>query len=77
LTFDNQYYLSLLKKPWENKADEMASMIGLPSDRVLSDDPTCRPYIERYASDQDAFHADFKAAYLKLTSLGVQWREDV
>lgn len=77
LTFDNQYYSSLLDKPWENKADDMAVMIGLPSDHVLPDDPTCRPYIERYANDQDAFHEDFKAAYLKLTSLGAQWRADV
>lgn len=73
VTFDNAYYSSLLKKPWENKGDSMAAMIGLPSDHVLPDDPTCRPIIERYAADQSAFHADFAQAYVKLTSLGAQW----
>ena len=51
----------------------MAAMVGIPTDRVLPDDPTCRPIIERYAADQAAFNADFAAAYLKLTSMGVQW----
>ena len=71
LTFDNVYYTALLKKPWENKKDKMASMIGIPSDHVLPDDPTCRPIIEKYALDQGIFHRDFADAYLKLTSLGV------
>ncbi|EFJ46823.1 L-ascorbate peroxidase, partial [Volvox carteri f. nagariensis] len=69
--FDNEYYRALLRRPWTNPNDSMASMIGLPSDHVLPDDPECLPYIERYAEDQDAFFADFAAAYVKLTSLGV------
>ena len=28
VTFDNTYYKSLLSKPWENKNDSMAAMIG-------------------------------------------------
>lgn len=71
LTFDNVYYTALLKKPWENKKDAMAAMIGIPSDHVLPDDPTCRPIIEKYAADQAAFRKDFAAAFLKLTSLGI------
>jgi len=71
LTFDNSYYSSLLKKPWENKADKMASMIGLASDRVLPDDPTCRPIIESFAADQSLFYDAFTEAYIKLTNLGV------
>ncbi|GIL88238.1 hypothetical protein Vretifemale_16186 [Volvox reticuliferus] len=69
--FDNEYYLALLRRPWNNPNDSMASMIGLPSDHVLPDDPECLPYIQRYAEDQDAFFADFSKAYIKLTSLGV------
>ena len=46
---------------------------GLPSDRVLPDDPTCRPIIERYAADQQAFFNDFAAAYVRLTMLGARW----
>lgn len=72
-TFDNEYYKSLLRKPWNNKSDKMASMIGLASDHVIPDDPTCKPIIERYAADQGLFWSDFAAAYLKLTSLGAQW----
>lgn len=53
--------------------DEMASMIGLPSDHVLPDDPDCLPLIEAYAADQAAFFNDFAAAYAKLTTLGVTW----
>ena len=71
LTFDASYYPTLLKKPWENKKDEMAAMVGIPTDHVLPDDPTCRPIIEQYAGDVEAFYRDFSAAFLKLAALGV------
>ena len=73
LSFDNEYYKSLLRKPWEDPGNEMAAMIGLPSDHVLPDDQACRPAIERYARSQQAFFQDFSAAYAKLTSLGAVW----
>jgi L-ascorbate peroxidase len=73
LTFDNAYYTALLRKPWENKNDSMASMIGLPSDHVLPDDPTCRPLIAVFAADQKVFFDDFAAAYTKLTMSGANW----
>ncbi len=44
--FDNTYYKELLKKPWTNTKDSMASMIGLPSDHVLPDDPEMLPIIQ-------------------------------
>ncbi|GFR50939.1 hypothetical protein Agub_g13259 [Astrephomene gubernaculifera] len=69
--FDNEYYTSLLRRPWTNPDDPMASMIGLPSDHVLPDDPDCLPYIRTYAEDQDAFFRDFAAAYVKMCALGV------
>lgn len=51
--FDNTYYKTLLAAPWAKPgADEMAQMIGLPSDHGLGADPECRPYIEKYAADQ-------------------------
>ena len=75
LTFDNAYYKALLKKPWAApNADSMAQMIGLPSDHVLPDDADCRSVIEMYAADQQQFFSDFSDAYLKLTTLGAQWR---
>lgn len=73
VTFDNTYYKSLLQKPWLNKDDPMADMIGLPSDHVLPDDEECRPIIEEFARDQEAFFQEFARSYQKMTSLGVQW----
>ena len=62
--------MSLLKKPWENKSDKMASMIGLASDRVLPDDPVARPIITRFAESNDAFFESFEKSFLKLSELG-------
>lgn len=74
-TFDNEYYRALLRRPWLDPKDPMASMIGLPSDHVLPDDAECEPIIRRYAEDQALWFADFSAAYIKMTGLGVtQWR---
>ena len=70
LTFDNTYFTLLREKPWENKKDEMASMIGIASDHVLPDDPVCRPLIEMYAKDKALFYKDFESAFLKLSTLG-------
>lgn len=70
LLFDNTYYTSLLKKPWENSKDPMASMIGLQSDRVLPDDATLRPIIQRFADDNDEFLHNFTRSYIQLTELG-------
>lgn len=73
LIFDNAYYTALLEKPWLDPNNKMASMIGLPSDHVLSDSQACLPYIKEYAEDKQKFYKDFKSAYLKLTSLGTQF----
>ena len=72
LTFDNAYYTALLRKPWAD-GQNMGSMIGLPSDHVLADDPTCRPIIEAYAADEEKFFEDFSRAYIKLTEMGAIW----
>lgn len=73
VTFDNAYYTSLIAKPWLNKNDPMADMIGLPSDHVLPDDAECLEYIQAYAADQQLLFRDFAAAYEKLTQLGAVW----
>jgi L-ascorbate peroxidase len=70
LTFDNTYFTLLIEKPWENKKDEMASMVGIASDHVLPDDPVCRPLIEKYAKDKALFYKDFETSFLKLSTLG-------
>ncbi len=50
--FDNAYYLALLKKPWLDPNDKMGSMIGLPSDHVLPEDPECVEVIQVRAMAQ-------------------------
>lgn len=71
VTFDNTYYKTLLEKPWNDKRNSMASMIGLPSDHILPESSQCLPAIEKYANSSEDFFRDFAAAYGKLTNLGV------
>jgi L-ascorbate peroxidase len=68
--FDNAYYIELLKRPWEDKRNKMASMIGLPSDHVLPDDAECLAVIRAYAADEELFMKDFASAFTKLAALG-------
>ena len=70
VTFDNAYYTALLAKPWTNKGDAMAAMIGLPSDHALPDDAACAAVIAEFAADGASFFADFAAAYAKMARLG-------
>lgn len=50
-----------------------ATAAGIPTDHVLPDNPTCRPFIEEYAADQQLFFRDFAAAFAKMTELGARW----
>ena len=71
VTIDNAYYVTLLAKPWAAPgAGEMATHIGLPSDRALPEDAKLLPLIKRYAGDQGAFFSDFTASYLRMVALG-------
>lgn len=71
--FDNSYYKILLEKPWSSSGS-MSSMIGLPSDRALSEDDECISWISKYAEDQNLFFEDFKKVYTKLVNTGAKWR---
>jgi L-ascorbate peroxidase len=51
----------------------MGAMVGLPTDRVLPDDPVCRPAIELYARDQQRWFEDFTAAFTKMSVMGAVW----
>lgn len=74
--FDNSYFQILLEKPWikASKGNEMATMIGLPSDHALVEDDECLRWITTYANDQEKFFDDFSRAYVKLVNSGVHWR---
>lgn len=80
LKFDNTYFVDLLNKTWV----ESTSSKGCPqlkdaagtdtmmliSDKALIEDDKFRPYVEKYAKDQDAFFVDYAEAYQKLLELG-------
>ena len=80
--FDNEYYKTLLVRPWDGvknpsatKDDlEMGSHVGLTSDKNLAIDPVALEVIERYARDQAVFFEDFVNAYVKMTESGATWR---
>jgi L-ascorbate peroxidase len=74
--FDNSYFQILLERPWikTSKGNEMATMIGLPSDHALVEDDECLRWITIYANNQEKFFDDFARAYVKLINSGVHWR---
>ncbi|XP_022131500.1 putative L-ascorbate peroxidase 6 isoform X2 [Momordica charantia] len=73
VVFDNSYFKILLEKPWSDTGG-MSSMIGLPSDRALTDDDECLRWIKEYANNQNVFFEDFKKAYIKLVNSGAKWK---
>jgi L-ascorbate peroxidase len=62
--FSNAYFRALLEDP----PDPALGL--LPSDRALLAEPDLRVHVERYATDEAAFFADFADAYRRLTWLG-------
>ncbi|KAL5130292.1 L-ascorbate peroxidase, cytosolic [Glycine soja] len=66
LIFDNSYFKELL-------SGEKEGLLQLPSDKALLSDPVFRPLVEKYASDEDAFFADYAEAHQKLSELGCWW----
>jgi hypothetical protein len=79
LRFDNEYFVNLVTRTWRKKQwngppqfedVESGSLMMLPTDLVLIEDPKFRPFVELYARDQEAFFRDFATAFAKLISLG-------
>lgn len=76
--FDNSYYVTLLKRPWADPNAtkdelEMASHVGLTSDKNLAEDAPSVEWIAKYAADQELFFKDFTAAYKKMTEQGARF----
>ena len=44
-------------------------LMMLPTDMALIEDPQFRPWVEKYAADQDLFFKDFSLAFGKLIGL--------
>ncbi|KFY87458.1 hypothetical protein V500_06946 [Pseudogymnoascus sp. VKM F-4518 (FW-2643)] len=80
----NDFYSLLLEQTWqwkkwngpkqyEDKATKTLMM--LPTDYVLIKDKGFRPWVEKYAKDNDLFFKDFAAVVTKLFELGVPFEE--
>ena len=52
--------------------DDSGSLMMLPSDLVLIQDPAFKKYVELYAKDRFKFYKDFQTAFVKLEELGCE-----
>lgn len=89
--FSNQYFKLLLKLKWQPRKwdgpfqyaakapgadDDDEELMMLPTDYALIQDPSFRPWVEKYAEDRDLFFEDFSKVFAKLIELGVYRDED-
>lgn len=76
----NDYYRLLVEEKWqwkkwngpaqyEDKATKTLMM--LPTDMALIEDKKFKPWVQKYAKDNDAFFQDFSSVVLRLFELGV------
>jgi len=82
LNFDNEYFVNLLNRTWRKSSRtgpngpmqyedaETSTLMMLPTDIALRDDPAFRPHVERYARDEQVFFDEFASAFAKLLALG-------
>lgn len=78
-TFSSLYFKELTENKWRKKKwsgplqyeDRSGQLMMLPTDMALVWDRKFKPHVDRYAADEDAFFADFAAAFSKLLALGV------
>eukprot|EP00245_Coleochaete_scutata_P009740 TRINITY_DN3283_c0_g1_i1.p1 TRINITY_DN3283_c0_g1~~TRINITY_DN3283_c0_g1_i1.p1 ORF type:complete len:286 (+),score=52.74 TRINITY_DN3283_c0_g1_i1:97-954(+) len=63
LKFDNSYFIELLDM-------ESKGLLKLPTDKCLVEDRAFKPFVERYAKDQDEFFRDYAVSHKKLSELG-------
>merc|ERR1712146_831608 len=73
--FSNEYYRELLENDWSGPKqyeDRSKELMMLPTDMCLLDDPAFRPWVEKYAADEQLFFAHFAKAFQKLQENGVK-----
>mmetsp|Transcript_14557 Transcript_14557/g.33617 ORF Transcript_14557/g.33617 Transcript_14557/m.33617 type:complete len:102 (+) Transcript_14557:1-306(+) len=63
LKWSNSYFQNILAPK--------DGLLVLPSDKALIDDEKMRPFVEKYATDLEAFNADYVAAHKKLSEFGM------
>nr|CEG03165.1 unnamed protein product [Fusarium acuminatum CS5907] len=76
----NDYFRLLIEEKWQWKKwngpaqyedKSTKSLMMLPSDIALIEDKKFKPWVEKYAKDNDAFFKDFSNVVLRLFELGV------
>eukprot|EP00965_Chrysotila_dentata_P256851 6212691-Pleurochrysis_carterae.AAC.1 len=74
LKFDNTYFKEMLSKKYESETTSAGNpqnrnaetgTIMLISDLALLEDDAFKTHVEKYASDQDAYFADFTSAWVR------------
>jgi len=78
LKFDNEYFRNLIEKNWTKRVwdgpeqfqDESGTLMMLPTDVALLDDPVFRPVVEEYAANEALFFTEFSAVFAKLLANG-------
>jgi len=82
--FTNDFFSLLLNEKWQWKKwngpkqyedKTTKSLMMLPSDMALVQDKGFKPWVEKYAKDNDLFFKDFAAAITKMFELGVPFAE--
>ncbi|KAF5657982.1 cytochrome c peroxidase mitochondrial [Fusarium circinatum] len=80
----NDYFRLLIEEKWQWKKwngpaqyedKSTKSLMMLPSDIALIEDKKLKPWVEKYAKDNDAFFKDFSDVVLRLFELGVPFAE--
>ncbi|KAI0482267.1 cytochrome c peroxidase [Xylariaceae sp. FL0804] len=80
----NDYYRLLLEERWSKRKwdgpmqyqDSNKSIMMLPADYALIQDKAMKPWVQKYAKDNDAFFKDFSAVVTKLFELGVPFKPE-
>jgi cytochrome c peroxidase len=84
-SFSNEYFRLLLEEKWTKKTMHEGkpwkgplqyestdkTLMMLPSDLALLQDPNFKKYVVMYAKDEALFFKDFASAFAKLLDLGV------
>lgn len=81
----NDYYRLLLEEKWnwrkwngpkQLQDNGTKTLMMLPADYALIQDKALKPWVEKYAKDNDLFFKDFAAVITKLFELGVPFKPD-
>jgi len=80
--FSNNYFKMLVNLDWQPRQwdgpfqyhnEELGeSLMMLPTDKALCEDPALKPWVERYAKDKELFFDHFAKAFATLLELGVR-----